>query len=134
MNLDILKNKRDIQFYKQYGVKPRLLLSDCSFDNLVRTGFEVGSDYCLHVDEENFNCETCELHEQKHEYYPPITDALLLQMILVCGTKDLNCPIQYGDEMKEAILKHVETLCDKLEVKNIITKLLKAHVEEWSRM
>lgn len=72
------------KLYKHFDIRPAFLLSECSFVNLQNCGMEIGSDVCLHT-EDNITCENCELHKLKDPYYPIVNSDLYLDLLIDIG-------------------------------------------------
>lgn len=118
----------DIEIYNNYDIQPRIILSQCSFRNLYTYGMEMGSDVCIHVEDENFKCENCELARQTEKWYPAISSFVLLQLALLLKPDiEVNCEF---DTIKNNIFKYAES---KPELKPQIKDILQAHVEEYGR-
>jgi len=126
----------DQDFYTHFNISPLGLLSDCGFENLGRLGIEEGYDICIHMEEENFDCKKCKNSEQKYPWYPPITDQVVINLLIFAGTSASELPIYSGrDEDKNIIFEHVKNKCwTDNTLRDKIRDLLVGHLQEWSKM
>ena len=127
------------QFYKYFNVAP-VMLSNCTYHNEFTYGIEYGEDVCEFVDEdpETNHCKTCKKAEQLQEYYPSITEDVLLRFVLICSLdidwtgKSVAKASIY--DIKEKILNSIMYQVNKDSLVGItITQILNAHKAEMLR-
>lgn len=51
------------------GIEP-IKLTGCSFVNLRKYGIEEGTDVCIHMEEEHFECKKCKFYNTDEELFP----------------------------------------------------------------
>ena len=124
--------EKEQEFYAYFDISPIGVLSDCGFENLQRLGIEEGYDVCEHMYEKDFNCKQCKDSEQKYPWYPPITDDLIINLLLLCGTENLDLDCYSCEEDKYKILEYVKQY--KQSAYDLIRDILIGHLQEWSRM
>ena len=137
MSFYMLADEKEVQFYKQFEVKPITNISKCSFRNLYLIGEEIGEDVCDRAEQDPENrygggCHGCEKNKADMEWYPPITDDVLISILLVCGTDGIKGDI-YSQELVDEILDYAFVLSLNKGVKEIIHDVLQAHVENYWR-
>ena len=125
----------DKDFYKFFNIEAANVLSDCSYFNLYDIGCEYGDDVCEHMDDD-VTCKECPKSEKRYEHYPPITDDIIVNLILICGlpVPPLSC---YYNTLrdKQIILDFVKNKVQKCpDLFNRIQILLQAHVYEYTRL
>lgn len=125
----------DKDFYKFFNIEAANVLSDCSYFNLYDIGYEYGDDVCEHMDDD-ITCKECPKSEKRYEHYPPITDDIIVNLILICGlpVPPLSC---YYNTLrdKQIILDFVKNKVQKCpDLFNRIQILLQAHVYEYTRL
>lgn len=123
--------EKEQEFYAFFDVAPLGILSDCGFDNLHRLHIEEGYDVCEHM-YDGIKCENCEYSKQKYPWYPPITDDLIINLLLLVGTENLEVGTYSTLQDKYQILEYVKTF--KPSGYSLIREILIGHLQEWSRM
>lgn len=122
-------------FYCYFNISPICLLSDCQFHNEFKHRISFGEDVCEHVDDNGYNCENCSKSEEKYLYYPPITDDLLINFLLLCGLNGLKTKHYYTYQDKQDILDYVKAVAkDNETITKHIRELLTAQCQEYGRM
>ena len=130
----ITLDEKEIQFYKHFKIKPIVMISDCSFHNLSKFDIEIGSDVCEYVEEESSKgCKDCEKSKENIEWYPPITDQILLQLILICGTEGFKCPFYYCQELVDKILNYSIIMSLNKKVFKDIQGILKSYIKSYRK-
>lgn len=131
-------SETDLNFYIHFSIAPIGRLSNCEYDNMFRLGVSYGEDICDYIDEdpEINHCKTCEKAKQETLYYPPITDFILVNLLILAGTKPSELPIYCGrDEDKSRIFEHVKVKCwSDNTLRDKVRDLLIGHLQEWSRL
>ena len=94
-------------FWSYFDIAPLCLLAECMYHNECKHGVSWGDECCDFLDadplEEASSCDTCEKSEEKYLYYPSITDEVLLNLILICGTEGLDLPLGDYPRFEERI-------------------------------
>lgn len=132
-----IADEEDIKFYCYFDMCPLELLSNCQFDNEFRLGIEYGEDVCEFINEEQTEstCKDCPKLKQKTPWYPPITDQIIVNLILITGITKSDLPLYYNNEHKLQVFRHsIEQANNNESIRNEIRKLLQGHLQEWSRM
>ena len=124
-----IAGKRDREFYEYFEVGPIGMLSACGFDNLARFGIEEGFDVCEHVEEEEFKCKDCKNAEQKYPYYCPITNDLIIKLLLLVGTVGLKTKTYERPEDRTNILEYVKKFKETKLAQ--IQDVLRNHLRDW---
>jgi hypothetical protein len=138
----LLASDKEQDFYKYFGIKPLCLLSDCQYFNESHYGISYGDDVCetaeiisndnISYPFTDFNCEKdCKKVIAKTPYYPPITDDVIVNLLLVCGTIDLDLTSYRNKEHKEKILDYVTEKTKDSDKKALIRNLLVIHIQEY---
>lgn len=122
----------DVEFYTYFDISPIALLADCSFSNLANLGLEDGYDICFYEDGIEGGCPKCEYNKPKHLWYPPITDQIIINMLLITGTIGLNLPY-YNYEQKPNLYKWLKQKAQDDTIRQKIRNILTGEVQEWSR-
>ena len=132
----MIADEKEIEFYSYFDISPIGILSNCQYDNEFRLGLEYGEDVCEHVDEDpdSYSCNTCIKHKQDTLYYPPITDDLIINLLLLCGTENLNVERYSTKQDKYSILEYIKQFKQSQSAYDLIRDLLIGHLQEWSRM
>lgn len=123
-------------FYKHYLIEPMLMLSECQYDNEMNVGVSYGDDVCEHL-EDDYSCEECSKSRKTKEYYPSISDYVLLSMLLIVNRAGHlaydNSSIE-TEEKREEFIKNLIAISDEdEEVYNGIKEFLIRYVEECSK-
>lgn len=122
-------------FYCHFDIAPICLLSDCQYHNEFEHGVCFGDDVCEYMDDKGYNCTDCSKSEEKHLYYPPITDDLIVNFILICGTENIHTYNYFTFEDKDIILKDIIEVCKKYPTaRNKVRQLLIGQCQEYGRM
>lgn len=126
-------------FYCYFDIAPICMLSDCMFHNECHHGISFGDDVCEQVDSdplgEDTSCGDCPKKEEKYLYYPPITDDLLVNFVLICGTENIHTTSYYTVEDKKTILEDTKKVCDNYPTaRNKVRQLLIGQCQEYGRM
>lgn len=131
-------DEKEIQFYKQFDVKPITHISECAFHNLDLIGLEIGDDVCEKAEEDYYGaepegCGDCPKRKENIEWYPPIQDHVLVSLLLVCGTDGFDGGYEYSQELVDKILDYAFILSLNKEVKEKIHNMLEAYLESYWR-
>ena len=132
--------EKDINFYCYFTIASLGILTGCMYDNELKHGIQFGDDVCEYTECEmpwnpkNDSCEGCPKLKEETLYYPPITDNILLNLILICGLDGLDLPLYYSEEHKDKILNWAILKSKDENIKQKIRDLLIGHLQEWSRM
>lgn len=129
----MIADDREIDFYRYFDINPVGKLSNCQYDNELRLGVEFGDDLCSNLkDEDQKNaCNNCPKHEQIELYYPPITDDVIINLILLVGVDDLNLDTYATAADKYVILDYIKRF--KKSAYSLIKEILIGHLQEWNR-
>lgn len=127
-----IADEKEIEFYCKFAICPLGILTDCQYDNEFRLSICYGDDVCEHTEEE-YNCKECEKTKQEKPYYPPITDFVIINFLLICGVDD-NLKTYYSTEDRDKILDYVVEKSKAQEIKQRIREVLIGHLQEWSRI
>lgn len=122
----------DVDFYCYFNVSPIALLADCSFTNLANVGLEDGYDTCWYEDGIEGGCPKCKYNEPKYLWYPPITDRMIINLLLMTGTNDLDLPFYDGNKTK--LYEYFKQKAKDNDIEQKIKDLLIGEVQEWSRL
>lgn len=120
------------QFYQHFNIQP-IMLVDCSYYNEFNYGIFYGDDVCEHAEQqtEDYSCEKCDKTKNKEEWYPPITDDVLLRLLLMCPQLQLDATkiqLMSNNELKSSIMKHIiEHIDENNELFNVCTIILNVH-------
>lgn len=130
-------DEKEIQFYKQFDVKPIAMISECGFKNLNLIGVEIGDDCCEKAEAdydgpEPNGCGSCPKGETKIEWYPPIQDHVLISLLIICGTEGFDDYI-YSQKLVNKILDFAFVLSLNKESKKKIHEVLEAYIESYWR-
>jgi len=133
--MSFIAKEDEVNFYCHFDVAPLGMLSDCQYHNEFHLGVSYGDDVCEHTDDE-YDCKQCLKNEEKYLYYPPITDDLLVNFLLICGIDSgLATKHYYTFQDKYDILCYVKAKADKdTKVKQEIRQLLLGQCQEYGRM
>lgn len=125
----------DEQFYRYFEIDPVCVLSECSYENLSRTGIEYGTDVCDYVDQENFKCKDCSLSTPTIDWWPEITSEVYLRLVLAIWTKDLEkYYLDYYTDVHLQIKKHAIKMAESNDlIKLKIQQILTVHCSEYVR-
>lgn len=128
--------KMEEDFYCNLNISPIGLLSDCQYENEYRLGEEFGNDVCIHENETGFECDNCKNGKPIHVFYPPITDDLMINFLLVCGIdEELATKQYYTNDDKRTILCYVQEKCYRdEEIRVRIRDLIIGHLQDWGKM
>ena len=135
MSFYMLADDKEIQFYKQFEVKPITNISKCSFKNLSIIGEEIGDDVCERAEQDptnTYGCDGCPKNKTDIEWYPPIHDNVLISILLICGTEGIN-EYRYSQQLVDKILDYAFVLSLNKEVKERIHDVLEAYLENYWR-
>jgi hypothetical protein len=132
-------NEKEIDFYAHFDIAPICMLSDCMYHNECHHGVSWGDEVCEQIDAdplgENTSCEGCTKQEEKYLYYPPITDDLFVNFVLICGTENIHTTSYYTKQDQETILNDTIAVCEKFPTaKNKVRQLLIGQCQEYGRM
>jgi len=129
----MVADEKEIEFYCYFDIAPLGLLSDCQYDNEFRLGVCEGQDVCDYLEEMEGNpCHKCKKSKQEKLYYPPITDSVIINLLLLVGVDNLNLDCYSTQEDKYKILDYVKTF--KQSANSLIRDILIGHLQEWGRM
>lgn len=123
----------ELDFYAFYNISPIGLLSDCQYDNELRLGIEYGDDVCEYIQDETSHCKECEKQKQKIPYYPPITDDVIINILLICGTRGLDISTYWNKEHKLKILEFARNKSKASRLYRRIRDILIIHMQDYGR-
>ena len=128
----MIADEKEIEFYCYFDIAPICMLANCQYHNEFEHGICYGDDVCEFVDDDTDNCSDCPKAEETETYYPPITDDLIINFLLLVGVENLDLGTYSTQEDKYRILEYVKTF--KQSSYDLIRDLLIGHLQEWSRM
>jgi len=125
-------------FWSYFDIAPLCLLAECMYHNECKHGISWGDECCDFLDadplEEASSCDTCEKSEEKYLYYPSITDEVLLNLILICGTEGLDLPLYYSEEHRDKILNFAIIKSKDEDIRTRIREYLIGVEQKYGRM
>lgn len=128
------KNITEQNFYEYFEIPYLFLLTDCQFFNEKSFNVAQGEDICENTEKENFSCKSCKKSNPKYPYYPPITNELLINILLSIDTQSLNVDKYVNEQDKQKLLT---SIVEKSEIGSInfnkIRKLLSTYCIEYKK-
>lgn len=130
----MVADEKEIEFYCYFDISPICMLAACQYYNEYEHGICYGEDVCEYAEVEDTidNCSGCHKAVETKMYYPPITDDLIINFLLLVGVENLDLGTYSTQEDKYKILEYVKTF--KQSAYDLIRDLLIGHLQEWSRM
>ena len=129
----MIADEKEVEFYCYFDISPICMLSNCQYYNEFEHDVCYGDDICEYMDEADHDCIVCEKREETKLYYPPITDDLIINLILLCGTENLNVERYCTKQDKYSILEYIKQFKQSQSAYDLIRDLLIGHLQEWSR-